>query len=444
MNNQEKDLKYNWHPYAQMKEMAAYPPPVITHAKGIKLMDENGGFYYDTIASWWCNVHGHNHPAITEAIATQAATLSHIMFGGLTHLPAITLSERLVELTPKGLDRVFYSDSGSTSVEIAMKMAFQFWLQSGYSEKQQIMCLENGYHGDTIGAMAVSGIDAFHGCFSPWLMPSIRVPMPKNADSSPQNQKIEEDAALSNLRRVLEKSHSTVAALIIEPRIQCAGGMRIHSAHFLRQLRALTSQFNVLLIADEIATGFGRTGPLFACESADINPDFMCISKGLTSGTLPLAATLTTSAIYEAFYADYQAHKTFYHGHTYTANPIACAAALASINLFETEGTLDKIATLSTQLEGHINVLAQHPNLHNPRVLGCIGAVDIVKDKLGTDPFTDSERIPFKLYQTGLRHHVMLRPMGNTLYFFLPACTTHAELDDIISLTQLSLEDVFK
>ena len=441
-SQQEKDLKYNWHPYAQMKELDQFPPPLITHSKGIKLFDESGHYIYDTIASWWCNVHGHAHPKITQAIASQAETLPHVMFGGLTHNPAINLSETLVNITPDTLTRVFYSDNGSCAIEVALKMSFQYWQHQNKPEKQAVLYLENGYHGDTLGTMSVSGVDVFHGTFSPWLFKAHAMPVPLTHPTLDSPVPISVDQAITTLEAHLKAHHHTTAAMVVEPLAQCAGGMRFYSPEYLSALSALTTTYNVHLIADEIATGFGRTGKMWACDWSGIAPDFMCVSKGLPSGPLPIAATLTTSQIYEAFYGDYHDHKTFYHGHTFTANPIACAAANASIALFAEEDTLKNVAQLSTSLNQHIHQLAAHPNFKNPRAFGAIAAIDIIDAKTNA-PFPDSHRIPRLLYQAGLKHHVMLRPLGNTMYIFPPLCTTVSELEVIMEWIHTTINEVF-
>lgn len=441
-SKQEKDLAYNWHPYAQMKELDQFPPPLITHASGIKLFDQSGHYIYDTIASWWCNVHGHAHPKIAKAIGKQAVTLPHIMFGGLTHDPAITLSEKLVNLAPDSLNRVFYSDNGSCAVEVALKMSFQYWQHENQRDKKEVLYLENGYHGDTLGTMAVSGVAAFHGTFSPWFFKAHAMPVPLTHPTIDTPTPMPVAHALTVLEDHLKVHHHNTAAMIVEPMAQCAGGMRIYSADYLKAARDLCAGYNVHFIADEIAAGFGRTGKMWACDWAGISPDFMCVSKGLTSGTLPIAATLTTNRIYNAFYADYHDHKTFYHGHTFTANPIACAAAIASIELFDDNQTLSHTEVLSSALNQHINQLAEHPNFINPRCLGAIAAVDMVQEPETNTPFLESQRMPYKLYQVGLKHHVMLRPLGNTLYLFPPLCTTVDELNTIMEHAIAAIEEV--
>ena len=351
MNNWiKKDLKYIWHPYTQMKDCLKNPPLLIEKAKGIKLYDDKGRFYYDTISSWWCNVHGHNHPTIKKAIKNQLDKLDHILFAGFTHKPAIKLAQKLVEITPSGLSKVFFSDNGSTAVEAALKLSFQYWQNIGKKEKKQFVSLDCAYHGDTIGAMSVSGVDLFNQVFSPLFFKSIKAPSPycyrcpvnKTKDSC----RIE---CADKLEEILKQKSKKVAAIILEPMLMAAGGMIIYPAAYLKKAANLAKKYNVHLILDEVASGMARTGKMFASEWAKVSPDFMCISKGITSGYLPLAATLTTNKIYKAFYADYDKKKTFYHGHTYTANPIGAAAALGTLEVFKKEETLKNVKKLSSR-----------------------------------------------------------------------------------------------
>ncbi|MFH0926225.1 MAG: adenosylmethionine--8-amino-7-oxononanoate transaminase [bacterium] len=306
----KKDLDYIWHPYTQMKDCEGFPPILIERAKGIKLYDPKGNFYYDTISSWWCNIHGHNHPSIRKAIKNQLNQLEHVIFAGFTHKPAILLSESLVNITPKNLTKIFFSDNGSTAVEVALKLSFQYWQNVGEKKRQRFICLDRGYHGDTIGAMSVSGESAFTQPFLPLLFQTYRIPSPYcyrcPVNKERSSCKIE---CLRPLEKLLEDKHQEICAIILEPLVMAAGGMIIYPKEYLEGVYQLAKRYNVHLIVDEIATGFGRTGKMFACDYTDILPDFMCLSKGLTAGYLPLGVTLTTNEVYNAFYADYSEKK---------------------------------------------------------------------------------------------------------------------------------------
>ncbi|MDD5584345.1 MAG: adenosylmethionine--8-amino-7-oxononanoate transaminase [Candidatus Omnitrophica bacterium] len=434
MNNLiAKDRKYLWHPFTQMKDYKAYPPILIERAQGMKLFDTKGNFYYDTISSWWCNIHGHNHPKIKAAIKKQLDLVEHVLFAGFTHSPAIFLAQELLSVTPGNLSKVFFSDNGSTSVEVALKMSLQYWRNRGKKNKQKFVSLDYAYHGDTVGAMSVSGKSLFNEPFSPLLFDTHKVaspycyrcPVGKNYPAC----KVE---CIKFLERVLQKKHAEICALILEPLVLAAGGMIIYPVEYLKKAAALCTQYNIHLILDEVATGFGRTGKMFACEHASITPDFMCLSKGISAGYLPLGATLTTEKIYNAFYADYTAKKTFYHGHTYTANPLACAAALASLNIFKEEETLKKIQPCITLLRKDLQRFRALNTVGNVRSLGLIGALELVKNKDTKDAFSFSQRIGMKVYKAGLKEHIVLRPLGNVIYFFLPLCIREKELKAIL------------
>jgi len=424
-----KDLKYNWHPYTQMKDCRSFPPILIEQARGIKLYDNKGNVYYDTISSWWCNVHGHNHPKIKKAIKKQLDLLEHVLFAGFTHKPAILLAEKLISLTPQGLSKVFFSDNGSTSVETALKMSFQYWQNIGKSEKIKFVSLDHGYHGDTIGAMSVGGVDLFNKIFSPLFFKSFKVSSPYcyRCPVGKQRSSCQIDC-IKPLENLLKNKNGEIAAVILEPLVMAAGGMIIYPKEYLKKAAGLTKKYNVHLILDEVATGFGRTGKMFACEYANIRPDFMCLSKGITSGTLPLAATLTTEKIYKAFYAEYNQGKTFYHGHTYTANPLACQAALASLEIFKEENTLVKVRKLMPLLHKELENMRNLEFVGDVRYIGMIGAIELVKDKSTKEPFKARERIGYKIYREGLKKGLILRPLGNIIYLYLPLKIKEKEL----------------
>ena len=473
----ERDLKHNWHPYTQMKDCRRLPPLLIERARGLKLYDADGRWYYDTIASWWCNVHGHNHPRIREAVRRQVGAVDHVLFAGFTHKPAILLAEKLTAIAPRGLTRVFFSDNGSTAVEVALKMSFQYWQNVGRGGKREFIALDHGYHGDTIGAMSVSGPSLFNERFASLLFPAHKVPSPycyrcpmckaeavaahggrgrvaagRSITALPAPPRFSPGrpatttekcasppacafACLGPLEAVLKKRANKIAAIILEPLVMAAGGMIIYPPAYLRRVAELAREHGVHLILDEVATGFGRTGTMFACEQARVRPDFLCLSKGLTSGYLPLGATLTTAEVYRAFYADYAERKTFYHGHTYTANPIACAAALASLRVFEEEGTLARVRGLLPAFHAGMERFRSLPLVGDVRYLGLIGAVELVKDRATKEPFGLRERIGLAIYREGLKRGLVLRPLGHIIYLFLPLCVKERELDTILAAT---------
>lgn len=437
----KKDLKYNWHPYTQMKDCGEFPPILIEKARGAKLFDNRGNFYYDTISSWWCNVHGHNHPKIKKAIKRQLDKLEHILFAGFTHKGAILLAEKLVSVAPKNLTKVFFSDNGSTAVETALKMSFQYWQNIGKKKKTRFVSLKKGYHGDTVGAMSVSGIDLFSKVFNPLVFSSFKADSPYCYRCPEGKEKagcsIE---CIKSLEAILEAGHRKIAAIILEPLVMAAGGMIIYPKEYLKKASLLAKKYGVHLILDEVATGFGRTGKMFASEHAKVEPDFMCLSKGLTAGYLPMGATLTTEKVYQAFYADYDKGKTFFHGHTFTANPIAVSAALASLAVFEEENTLRKIKTLIPVFHRGLAKLKNLSIVGDVRCIGMIGAVELVKNKQTKEPFGPNEKIGLKIYKEGLKRNIILRPLGNVIYLYLPLCVKKSELKFILAQTSCSLQ----
>ncbi len=439
----KKDLKYTWHPYTQMKDCKTIPPILVERAKGIKLYDNKGNFYYDTISSWWCNVHGHNHPEIKEAINKQLNSLEHVLFAGFTHKPAILLAEKLISITPKSLTRVFFSDNGSTAVETALKMSFQYWQNIGKKRKHKFVSLDYGYHGDTIGAMSVSGVDLFNEVFKPLFFPSIKVPTPYCYRCPMKKQRSSCNIeCIKPLEAILREKNNEIAAMILEPLVMAAGGMIIYPIRYLEKAAKLAKKYNIQLILDEVATGFGRTGKMFACEYANIQPDFVCLSKGITSGFLPLGATLTTEKVYRVFYADYQKRKAFYHGHTYTANPISCSAALASLKIFKKEKTLNRVKRLIPIFHNGMERFKPLAFVGDVRYIGMIGAIELVKDKKTKNPFSFKERIGIKVYKQGLKEGIILRPLGNIIYLYLPLCIKETEMLTILEKTYRIIQKV--
>lgn len=429
----KKDLKYLWHPYTQMKDCEKFPPILIDRAKGIRLYDNKGKFYYDTISSWWCNVHGHNHPVINEAIIKQLESFEHIMFAGFTHKPAIQLAEKLIGITHRNLTKVFFSDNGSTAVEVALKASFQYWRNKGLNNKTKFVSLDRGYHGDTIGAMSVSGVDLFNKVFSPLFFSSYKAPSPYCYRCPVGKKKGDCDIdCVKPLERLLRKKSREISAIILEPLILAAGGMIIYPKEYLLKVSGLARSFNIHLILDEVATGFGRTGRMFACEYLEEGPDFLCLSKGITAGYLPFGATLTTEKIYRQFYADYTRRKTFYHGHTHTANAISCSAALASLKVFAKERTLENVRNLTPIFQRGLGKFNGLPFVGDTRQIGLVGALELVKDKKKKTNFGFKDRIGVKIYQFGLKERLILRPLGNVIYLFPILCVKKEELEDIL------------
>jgi len=439
----ETDLATIWHPYTQMSMLRDHPPLCIARAEGLKLYDEAGGWYYDTISSWWCNVHGHGHPRLREAVQRQMATLDHTLFGDITHRPAVELAARLVDLTPDGLTRVFYSDNGSTANEVAMKMSVQYWRNTGRSNRCRFVSLDRGFHGDTVGCMSVGGVDLFRGAFAPLLFPSFQAPAPYcyrcPAGRDPASCGI---ACLDGLERVLAEHAGELAGIIMEPLLMGAGGMIIYPPAYLAGAARLARQYGAHLILDEVATGFGRTGSMFACEQAGVSPDFLCLSKGLTGGLLPLAATLTTDDVYNAFLGPAGGSKTFYHGHTYTANPIGCALALASLDLFREDRLLERVATTAPLLRAGMARFAGLPHVGDVRCLGMVGALEMVRDPATRAPLSPGDLLLDRICAEGRAHNLLLRPIANVIYLFLQQATTPEELADILARLQATLESV--
>lgn len=437
----DRDLKHIWHPYTQMKDTEKYPPILIDKAEGIKLYDEDGNFYYDVISSWWCNVHGHNHRAIKKAITKQLNSLDHTLLSGFTHKPVIELSERLVEITPAELEKVFYTDNGSTSVEAALKISFQYWRNIGKKDKTKFVSVDLGYHGDTIGAMSVGGQTLFSKTFSPLLFDTFKAPSPY-CYRCPLGKKRDTCSldCINNLEDILKKHSAEISAVILEPIFMGAGGMIIYPVEYLKKVRELCTKYDVHLILDEVATGFGKTGKMFAFEHAESCPDFLCLSKGLTSGTLPLAATLTTRKIFDAFYDDYAQFKTLYHGHTYTGNPIASAAAVASLKLFKQENTLENVNKLIPILHKRLEEFNRFSMVGDVRCFGLIGICEIVEDKKTKAPFPVEKRMGQVIYRKGLKKNLILRPLGNNMYIMPPLCTTVEQLNDILDKTEQVLK----
>jgi adenosylmethionine-8-amino-7-oxononanoate transaminase len=441
----ELDRRYLWHPYTQMKDFEKDDPLFVDRADGVFLFDAQGRRYYDTISSWWCILHGHNHPRIKSAIRDQLDRLEHVHFASTTHEGAIRLAEKLVSLTPDGLSRVFYSDNGSTACEVAIKMSFQYWIYMGETRREGFVSIERGYHGDTIGAMSLGGVPKFKGPFDALTFDSYRIPSPycyrcpygKRPPGQSPNHQITKSTncsleCLGPLEKLLADKGNKIAGIILEPLLQAAGGMIVYPVEYLKRLAELVSHHRVHLILDEVATGFGRTGRMFALEHAGISPDFLCLSKGLTAGYMPMAATITTDDVYNAFYADYKEGKTFFHGHTFTGNPLASAAALASLEIFEQGNVLDGLQDKISALQSGINRFGELPRVGDVRGIGMVAALELVMDRKTRTAFPSEKRVGWMIYKEGLKKGLILRPLGDIVYLFLPLSVTIDQIEDIL------------
>jgi lysine--8-amino-7-oxononanoate aminotransferase len=419
---------YLWHPFTQMKDYNNSDPLIIERGEGIKLYDVNGRAYYDGFSSVWLNVHGHNVPELNQAITDQLGRIAHSTLLGMANVPAIELAEKLVGISPKGLKKVFYSDSGATGVEIAVKMAFQYWKNQGQEGKTKFITMNQAYHGDTIGAVSVGAIPLYHDVFRPMLFPSYVIPYPYayRHDGGEQEAK---EATLTALRHLLETSADEIAALIVEPIVQGASGIIIMPEGCLQEMAALCRKYGVLFIADEVATGFGRTGEMFACDLEDVSPDLMVIGKGLTGGYLPVAATLTTDEVYNAFYGDYEEQKTFFHGHSFTGNPLGCAVALASLKLFEERNIIEGVRSKASFVERKLSVLNDSQHVGDIRQMGLMIGIELVRNKVTREPYAWSERIGVRVTQKARELGMLTRPLGNVIVFIPPLVSTEAELE---------------
>ena len=408
------DHAHLWHPFTQQRGWEAEEPLVIERAEGTHLIDTSGRRLIDGVSSLWCNVHGHRHPRIDAAVREQLERVAHTTMLGLSHPPAIELARRLAEVSPPGLERVFYSDSGSTAVEIALKMAFQFWQQQpepAARRRTRFVALREAYHGDTVGSVSLGGIDLFHSLYRPLLFDALRAE-PGDAD---------------DLERVLDESGDEVAAVVIEPLVQGAAGMLVHPPGYLRAVRELCDRHGTLLVADEVATGFGRTGRMFACEHEGVAPDFLCLAKGLTGGYLPLAATLTTERVYEGFLGEFEQFRAFFHGHTYTGNPLACAAALATLDVFEEERTLDHVGELEALLGDLLEPVAALPRVAEVRRRGLMVGIEL-------GGFGPAERMGHHVTLEARRRGAVVRPLGDVVILMPPLAISACELRRLVDI----------
>ena len=431
-----------WHPCTQMREHPDTLPLVpIARGEGAWLIGYDGRRYLDAVSSWWTNLFGHAEPRIAEAIATQARTLEQVILAGFSHAPAVELAERLLALAPREagrapLAKVFYADNGSAGVEVALKMAFHWFRNRGDTRRTKFIALENGYHGETIGALAVGDIPLYRRVYAPLLAEALFAPSPDAymAEDGETAADVAERAA-DALRTLLERHGDEVCALILEPRVQCAGGMRMHDPVYLKRVRELCDAHGVFLIADEIAVGFGRTGTRFACEQAGIQPDLMCLSKGLTGGFLPLAAVLATQAIYDGFLDDSR-ERAFLHSHSYTGNPLACAAALRSLAIFDEDDVLVRNRTTAQRMSDLAAPFADLPHVADVRQAGMILAFELTRNGDRTTPFDPAARVGLHAYCKALELGVVLRPLGDILYWIPPYCVDEAQLQLLADTTR--------
>jgi adenosylmethionine---8-amino-7-oxononanoate aminotransferase len=419
------DQAHVWHPFTQMQGWATDEPLVIERAEGNYLFDDLGRRYLDGVSSLWCNVHGHRKREIDDAIRAQLDRVAHTTLLGLASVPSIELAEALVGLAPAGLTRVFYSDSGSSAVEVALKMAYQCWRQRGRPEKARFAALSEAYHGDTVGSVSLGGMELFQGTFRGLLFHAERIPTPYAYRwEGPEDCGA---ACLAAAERLFEEKGAELAALVIEPLIQGAAGMLTQPPGFLRRLFELCQAYEVLLICDEVATGFGRTGTLFAVEQEGVRPDFLCLAKGLSGGYLPLAATLTSEAVYESFLGDFASLRTFFHGHTFTGNPLACAAALASVHLFQTEGVLVRLQETLAALAPKLAALAELKHVGEVRQCGAMVGIELVRNRRTKEAYPLEERIGHRVCLAARKHGVLLRPLGGVVVLMPPLSLTPEE-----------------
>lgn len=432
----EKDLKYVWHPDTQMKDYENEDPVIIERGKGIYVWDIKGNKYIDAVSSWWVNTLGHSHPELNRALIRQAEKIEHILLAGFSHVPAIDLAEKLIKMSCENLTKVFYSDNGSTAVEVALKMAFQYWLQVGKPEKRKFVALENSYHGDTLGAVSVGGVDIFSKIFKPLLFDVFQVKSPYcyrcPVTMDRKNCKIK---CIKFVEELFENHHKEIAAMIVEPLVQGAAGMRMYPAEYLKKLFELCKKYNILLIDDEVAMGFGRTGKMFAYEHVPIQPDMVCLAKGLTAGYMPLAVTLTTDEIFNAFYDEYHNYKTFFHGHSFTGNPLACAVALENLRILKEEKIIEKLQPKIEFFSKEIQRLKYLHYVGDVRSTGLVGAVEIVQDKNTKKLFDPKLRVGKRVYDEALKLGAILRPIGNVIYFIPPYVITNEEIKTLVDIT---------
>ncbi len=436
------DQNVVWHSFSQMQ---GYQPLIIERADGCWLYDIDGRKLLDGVSNMWCNVHGHNHPHINQALRDQIDNVAHITTLGLSHPNTIRLAQNLVEITPAGLNHVFFSSDGASAVEVALKMAFQHWCQQSnpQTSRRKFAALGNAYHGDTIGSVSVGGIEHFHQKFDPLLFECVRLPGPNiyRTELDPANAT---EFFAQRYREILKQHQNELAALIVEPIIQGAAGMIVHPPGLLHQLREITRELGILLIADEVAVGFGRTGQMFACEVEDVEPDIMCLGKGLTGGYLPMSATVASTEIWNSFLGDHGEAKTLFHGHTYSGNPLCAAAAIASLELFELEDTLNRLKPKIEYFQRRLNDLLDVKQVGDIRKFGFVAGVELVQDKTTHEPFDWTTHRGRNVCQRALENGVWLRPLGDVIVLMPPFCVDQAEIDLLIDTAKSAIEAEFE
>jgi len=434
------DRQIVWHAFSQMAE---YEPLIIDRAEGCTLIDLDGREYIDGVSSLWCNVHGHRHPKLDAAVREQLDRVAHVTLLGASHPTTIRLAKRLTDIAPAGLNHVFFSDDGATAVEVALKMAFQYWQQreDPKPRKTLYVALDDAYHGDTLGSVSVSGVARFHEMFHPLLFEVLRLPAPgmyRLPDGVTRESACEH--YLGQLERTLAEHHERIAAVVIEPLVQAAAGMIVHPEGYLAGVRELTRRHDVLMIADEVAVGMGRTGKMFACQHEDVSPDFLCLAKGLTGGYLPLAVTLTTDEIYGAFLGEYAESKSFFHGHTYGGNPLGAAAAMATLDVFEEEQTLANVQPKIDRLTRHLARIAGHEHVGDVRQRGLIAGIELVRDRETNEPYPWAQKRGIRVCDHALTEGVWLRPLGNVVVIMPPLAITVQQLDKICTAVERGID----
>lgn len=437
----EKSKKYLWLPFTQMKDYDEQPL-IVESGKGIKVRDVYGKEYYDGFSSVWLNVHGHRKKELDDAIKQQLEKIAHSTLLGMTNVPATELAEKLVGISPEKLTRVFYSDSGAEAMEIALKMAFQYWQNIGKTRKQKFVSMRNGYHGDTIGAVSVGSIELFHHVYGPLMFDSFKAPIPYVYRSKSSDPATCRDECLRELEQLLAEHHHDIAALSIESMVQGAAGMIVMPEGFLSGVRRLCTQYDVLMIVDEVATGFGRTGKMFACEHEGVQPDLMAAGKGITGGYLPIAVTFATEQIYEAFYDDYTKVKTFFHGHSYTGNQLGCAVAIENLRLFESENIVHTVAEKSAELTQLLSELNGLPCVGDIRQLGFMCGIELVQSKQTKQPFSANERIGYHVSLKMRELGMLTRPLGDVIVFMPPLVSTKEDLQAMIAIMKQAIMEV--
>lgn len=436
------DKEFVWHPFTQMKEYESKDPVVIEKGEGAYLFDSEGNKYIDGVSSLWVNIHGHKVPEIDSAIKEQIDSISHSTLLGITNPPAAKLAEELINICPDGLKKVFYSGDGASAVEVALKMSFQYWKNQDKPGKTKFVYLENGYHGDTLGAVSVGGIDLFHSAFKDLLFETYKAPSyycyrcPLNKTYPSCNI-----ACADEVDKILSEHHQEVCAVILEPYVQAAGGMIVSPEGYLKKVRQYCDKYDVLLILDEVATGFGRTGEMFACQHEDVTPDILVLGKGMTGGYLPLSATITNKKVYDAFLGEYEEYKTFFHGHSYAGNPIACAASIANIEVFEKHNTLSELKEKIAYFENELREFSGLEHVGNVRNKGLMAGIELVKDKKSKKSYEPGLKMGWKVADKAMEKEVLLRPLGDVVVLMPPLGIPMEDLKKLMKVTFQSIKD---